>query len=268
MSKDVKTVSARNHTAEMDIRFKTNGEPPTNQNKSGQLPQHKTNNMVNSKKQKALEKAKAAKEKAEADKAAEEKDAGTQNQDLPDENQGISTNVVVGSKRKAIEEDIEDSGTQTSVTHMGTDGTDVPNTGISAERQAGIQLSTFVETGSSLAASVAAATNAAPVDAASIEPEVDPSLAANTNAESKEATMKDANDTESDSSDDKFCSAAEEGTSSEDGKTVIKRRKVDEWVIPNPVETALHQTMDLQGKRTESILAKPQYPGFIRRVLC
>jgi hypothetical protein len=68
----------------------------------------------------------------------------------------------------------------------------------------------LVETGSSLAASVAAATNAAPVDAASIEPEVDPSLAANTNAKSKEATMADANDTESDSSDDKFCSAAEE----------------------------------------------------------
>ena len=54
MSADVKTVSARNHAAEMDIRFKTNGAPPTNQNKSGQRPQHKTNNMVYTKKQKAL----------------------------------------------------------------------------------------------------------------------------------------------------------------------------------------------------------------------
>ena len=63
--------------------------------------------------------------------------------------------------------------------------------------------------------------------------------------------MADENNTDSDSSDDKFCSAAEEGTSSDDGKTIIKRRKVEEWVIPNPVETALHPTMDLQGKRNK-----------------
>jgi hypothetical protein len=74
-------------------------------------------------------------------------------------------------------------------------------------------------------------------------------LAANITAESKEATMEDANASGSDSSDDKFISAAEEGTSSDDGKTETKRRKVDEWVIPNPVETALYPTMDLQGKR-------------------
>ena len=61
--------------------------------------------------------------------------------------------------------------------------------------------------------------------------------------------MEDANASGSDSSDDKFISAAEEGTSSDDGKTDTKRRKVDEWVIPNPAETALHPTMDHQGKR-------------------
>jgi hypothetical protein len=107
----------------------------------------------------------------------------------------------------------------------------------------------LVEVSSSLAASVATATNAATADAASIELEVDPSLTANNTTESKEATMADANASGSDSSDDKFLSAAEEGMSSDDEKTETKRRKVDEWVIPNPVETALHPTMDLQGKR-------------------
>ena len=167
---------------------------------------------------------------------------------MPEENQGTGTDVVVGTKRKATEEDIE--GNQTSVTHMGADGTNEPNMGISAERPTGTRCR-IVETGSSLAASVAVATNAATDDAASIETEGNPSLAANTNAESKDSAMADENNTDSDSSDDKFCSAAEEGTSSDDGKTIIKRRKVEEWVIPNPVETALHPTMDLQGKRNK-----------------
>jgi hypothetical protein len=28
-----------------------------------------------------------------------------------------------------------------------------------------------------------------------------------------------------------------------------KRRKVEDWVIPNPVDTTLHPTTDLPGKR-------------------
>jgi uncharacterized protein Yka (UPF0111/DUF47 family) len=121
-----------------------------------------------------------------------------------------------------------------------------------AERQTGTQLSApMAELSSSLAASVAAETEFAPAaDAANIEPEVGSSLAANAPAESKQATMTDANaNSEFDSSDDKFISAAEKGTSSDDGKIETKRRKLEEWVIPNPVDTALHPTMDLQGKR-------------------
>jgi hypothetical protein len=129
---------------------------------------------------------------------------------------------------------------------MGIDGMTVPITGGSAERQMGTQLSApAAVVDSSLAASVAAETEfAIAADAASIEPEAGSSLAANAPAESKQATMEDANaNSESDSS------AAEENLSSDDGKIETKRRKLDEWVIPNPVDTALHPTMDLQGKQ-------------------
>ena len=81
----------------MDIRRKTDGEPPTNQIKSGKLPQNRTDNMVSNKKQKGIEKeSEAAKAKAAAAKAAEEREIeGTRNQDIPDETQGeITTSAV------------------------------------------------------------------------------------------------------------------------------------------------------------------------------
>jgi hypothetical protein len=49
-AKDVKTVSAGNLAAEMDIRMKTDGEPPTNQDTSGRPQQNKLDNMVSRKK--------------------------------------------------------------------------------------------------------------------------------------------------------------------------------------------------------------------------
>jgi hypothetical protein len=118
--------------------------------------------------------------------------------------------------------------------------------GGSAERQIGTHLSAPVaEVGSSIAASAAAGSNlATAADATSMNPEVGSPLAVNVALERKEAAMDDANTT----SESDF-SAAEEGTSTDDGKIETKRRKLEEWVIPNPVDTALHPTMDLQGKR-------------------
>jgi hypothetical protein len=204
--------------------------------------------MVSNKKQQANEKAaaaKAAKAKAAAAKAAKESEiVGGQDTSMLEGGQDESTTSL--GKRKATPQDnTGHEGTRTSVTHMGIR---VPSMGGSAERQTGTQLSAPVaDVGSSLAASAAAGTDFATVaQAASIAPEVGSSLAANATAESKQATMEDANaNSESDSS------VAEEGISSEDEKLETKRRKLDEWVIPNPVNTALHPTMDLQGKRVK-----------------
>jgi hypothetical protein len=72
----------------MDIRRKTDGEPSTNQIKSGKLPQNRIDNMVSKKQQLINEKAKA---KAAAAKAAAEAEVeGNITQDLPmhDGNQG------------------------------------------------------------------------------------------------------------------------------------------------------------------------------------
>ena len=60
-------------------------------------------------------------------------------------------------------------------------------------------------------------------------------------SESKDAAMGDAG---------RDSSATEGGTSSaDDNNETKKRRKLEDWVIPNPVDTALHPTMDLPGKR-------------------
>jgi hypothetical protein len=83
-AKDVKTFSARNHAAERDIRMTTEGEPPTNQDKSGKLPQNKIDNMVSRKKQLTNAKAKAAAATAAAADAAEaEVGVLNNNQDSP-----------------------------------------------------------------------------------------------------------------------------------------------------------------------------------------
>jgi hypothetical protein len=138
MSKDGRTVSASNHAADMDIRRKTDGEPSTNQIKSGKLPQNRIDNMVSRKQQAINEKAKA---KAAAAKAAAETEAeGNITQDLPmnDGNQGDTIpRESVGSKRNrdGTVANNEEEGTRTSVTHMGTDGIEVPTMGESAERQ-------------------------------------------------------------------------------------------------------------------------------------
>ena len=131
---------------------------------------------------------------------------------------------------------------------------EVPIMGESAERQIGTQLSAPVaEVGSSLAASVAAESNfATAADAASMNPEVGVLSSGNVVSESKEAAMDDAErvtQLETNAISESDSSAAEEGTSSDDDKIETKRRKLAEWVIPNPVDTALHPTMDLPGKR-------------------
>jgi hypothetical protein len=72
------------------------------------------------------------------------------------------------------------------------------------------------------------------------------------NSESKEETMVGASRVAqpmvivNDDSDSSFAGGG--GTSSSDNITdTQKRRRLKEWVIPNPVDTALHPTMDLPG---------------------
>jgi hypothetical protein len=244
----------------MDIRRKTDGEPSTNQIKSGKLPQNKIDNMVSRKKQLANEQAKAAAAKA----AAEAEAAGLNiTQDLPmnDGNQGDTIQRdSVGSKHLrdgTVANTNDEEGTRTSVTHMGTDGIAVPTMGGSAERQTGTRTPAQpAEFSSSLAASVAAEVNNATATAAASvtsnnalgQTPVQGSV-----SESKDEAMGDAGRVAqpkanvNDVSDSSF---AGRGTSSSDNTTETqKRRRLKDWVIPNPVDTALHPTMDLPGKR-------------------
>jgi hypothetical protein len=71
--------------AEMDIRMKTDGEPPTNQDTPGKLPQNKLDNMDSRKKQQTNAKAKAAAATAAAAADAMGAEVGVMNnnQDLP-----------------------------------------------------------------------------------------------------------------------------------------------------------------------------------------
>jgi hypothetical protein len=55
---------------------------------------------------------------------------------------------------------------------------------------------------------------------------------------------------EANANDDSESSFAGGGTSSSDNTTETqKRRRLKDWVIKNPVDTALHPAMDLPGKR-------------------
>jgi hypothetical protein len=259
--KDVRTVSASNHAAEMDIRRKTDGEPSTNQIKSGKLPQNRIDNMVSRKQQLINEKAKA---KAAAAKAAAEEEAAGLNitQDLPmnDGNQGDTiSRESVGSKRfrDGTVANNDEAGTRTSVTHMGTDGIEVPTMGGSAERQIGTQMSAqAADSSSSLAASVAAEVNNATVTTDASVTSINAlgqTLVQGNVSESKDEAMGDAGrvtQLETNAINDSDSSFTEGGTSTANDNNESKtRRKLEDWVIPNPVDTALHPTMDLPGKR-------------------
>jgi hypothetical protein len=118
--------------------------------------------MVSRKQHTFNEQAKAKEAAAKA--AAEAEVENNITKDLPhDGNQGDSIpSESVGSKRNrdGTVANNEEEGTRTSVTHMGTDGVEVPTMKESAERQLGTQMSAPVaELSSSLAASVAAEIN-------------------------------------------------------------------------------------------------------------
>lgn len=120
--------------------MKTDGEPPTNQASAGKLPQNKLDNMVSRKKQQTNTKAKAAAATAAAaDAMGAEAGATNNNQDLPMNDVNFQADTIqgdsVGSNRNrdgTVANMISEEGTQTSVTHTGTDCIAVPNMGESA----------------------------------------------------------------------------------------------------------------------------------------
>jgi hypothetical protein len=158
----------------------------------------------------------------------------------------------VGTKRKHNDESITVNASSeelNTATHTGAVGTQIPTMGsIVNEQQAPIiaDLST-----QSMADSLAANRF---IDQANSIQQVAPPLRNDEGSSASSWPAVPTINSEGDSSDSGYGTAQSGNNSSSNSDTEVtgetkKRRKLEDWVIPNPVTTKLHPTMDLPGKR-------------------